>query len=333
MLRRKGWDRLLALLLLVLVVTSASAAPLSEGLIEAQKLASQTLLEQIEEIESEFEGTGDLDRYEAEYRDAFAQRQSTPIADETMDRTLATAPYVFVTDVHTARESQSHTLQVMKTMASNPAPMTFVMEWIDRSFQKDVDAYLAGKIKLQTLRKRVRYDEIWSFPWESYRRILEGAKGLGVPILLVDSFLEPHGLAERDAQISDTISSHRAANPDMRYLVAYGAYHLLGKDHLTERLARAGLEPQVILVDEANDFYWEALDRTKDPEAFRVLDLGGNLYYVRCGSPLERQQAYRSYLMDLMGYSEDDFDMPIDEILAPLGDRRAKFSRLHRTVH
>lgn len=319
----------LGLLLGLVVVAASLAAPLDPAAIEARMEVSRKLLEQIVQIEAVFEDTGSLARYEREYLKALAARPASPVAEKILFQRLATSPYVFVSDVHNCADSQGLTLEVMRAVAAGPGPVTLVLEWVDRRFQGDVDAFLAGKITLSTLRRRICYEQYWSFPWTSYRRVLDEAKRLGLAILLSEDLENDHGLAERDAAICDTVATHRDANPGMRYMVVYGAYHLLGPRHLTARLATRGLTPQVIIVDESDTHYWATLKAVKDPDLIEALDLGDGVFYVERGSPVERHRAYRNFLMSLTGWEEEDFDESLDEILAPLVERRSAFDAIH----
>jgi hypothetical protein len=304
------------------------AVPLSDESIENQLRVSEKLQEQIAQIEAIFEDTGELNTYEEEFKKALTERKASPLTEKLLFERIGDTPYVFVADVHTSRETQTLIIEVMRQM-SGASPVTVVLEFIDRQFQHEVDDYLAGNIDLETLRVSICYEQYWNFSWDSYCRILEEARNLSFFVLLTENLEEENDLYVRDVMVSSAIGAHRNANPGMHYLVPYGTYHLLGNNHLTERLTQQGLAPQLIVVDEADIHYWNTLKVVKDPELIKAMDLGDNLYYIQRDSPIERLKAYRAYLMTVTGWMEEDFTEPLDSIMAQLKERRSIFGRIH----
>jgi len=139
---------------------------------------------------------------------------------------------------------------------------------------------------------------------------------------LTEDLEDDHDLYERDGTICRAVVAHRSVHHGMRYVVPYGVCHLLGRRHLTDRLEDEGFVPRTIIVDEADECYWTALERTRDPRLIEALFLGDGVYYVQRGSPLERQLDYRAYVLMLTGWMEEDFDEALVE-------RQSRFDRLH----
>ncbi len=193
-------------------------------------------------------------------------------------------------------------------MRAGKGPMTLVIEWVDISFQKQVDEFLAGRLPLKDVRNKISFDKLWGFSWAGYSKILSAAKQLKTPILLVERLKTSHNLADRDNFITAKISEHSKKAAGMRYLVVYGDYHTLGSGHLSQKMAKAGLKPQTILIGDGKDIYWKLLGKIKDPAKIGFADLGSGIYYVRNGTPLERSLAYRDYLMKMLGYHKNDFE-------------------------
>ena len=129
------------------------------------------------------------------------------------------------------------------------------------------------------------------FPWDGYSEILQRAKSLQVPILLADSFIEHKSLAERDDQVVARMNLYKRERPETRFLVVYGAFHILGKNHMSEKAAAANLAPDLFLVGEASEIFWQALGNYEDPAKFPFLSLGENIFYIQNGTPLERHRS------------------------------------------
>ncbi|PKL49944.1 MAG: hypothetical protein CVV42_04605 [Candidatus Riflebacteria bacterium HGW-Riflebacteria-2] len=320
----------LAILLVVLAACVAGADNVSKEEFSRLLLVEKTLHQQIDEMESELKTSKQLEAYKKSYLAAVPKGAPRPLSDAQIAKTLATARYVIMGDEHTTSQAQANTVSVLRMMRASKEPLTLVIEWVDISFQKQIDEFLAGRIPLKNLRGKISFDKLWGFSWASYSKILSAAKQLKTPILLVERLKASHSLASRDTFITKTIADHAKTNPGMRYLVVYGDYHVLGDDHLSQKLAKSGLKPQIILIGEAREIYWKLLGKLKDPAKIGFAELAGGIYYVRNGTPLERSMAYRDYLMKMLDYSKSDFEEwvgPAD--IAPKTSGRNNFEALH----
>ena len=179
---------------------------------------------------------------------------------------------------------------------------------------------MAGKNTLAKLRKAISYDSLWGFSWKSYSRILTYAKKGKFRILLTERLKTPHSLQVRDRYITSRLVDDRKKNPNMRYLIVYGEYHVLGSDHLSEKLYRLGFNPHIAIFGEGESIFWEHLKKESDLDQVKLLQFGKGLFYLCNGSPILKHWSYRNYLMSILGYTEDDFDdyIPL-ESLSPLG--------------
>lgn len=328
----KRHTKMLAITFLVLFITSlASAANISKNEFNRLLELENKLLEQIYEMESELETSRQLETYKKEYLAAIPKTAPRPISDSNMGKLLAAARCVVMGDEHTTNKSQANTITVLNMMRTGKKPVTLVIEWVDQSFQKDIDSFLAGRIPLKNLRSKINFDRLWGFSWSAYSKILTAAKKLKTPVLLVERLKASHSLANRDSFIAGKIAKSAKAKPDMRYLVVYGDYHTLGSNHLSDKLAKEGVTPQLILIGEARDTYWKLLGKLKDPAKIGFATLGKNIYYICNGTPLERSLAYRNYLMKILGYRKSDFDYWVDtRDIVPLSASSSNFERLHK---
>ncbi|HAE40829.1 MAG TPA: hypothetical protein DCG57_19675 [Candidatus Riflebacteria bacterium] len=315
---------------LVFILSAAGAAEISKNEYNRLRQVEKTLQQQINEMEAELKTSKSLANYKKSYLAAVPATAPQPASDAEMAKILAGARYVMLGDEHTTNQSQINTANVLRMMRATKEPVTLVIEWVDISFQKEIDAFLAGSLPLKDLRARISYDKLWGFSWTSYAKILSAAKQQKTPILLVERLKGNHSLADRDSFITATIVAHAKKAANMRYLVVYGDYHILGDGHLSSQLAKAGLKPQIILIGDAADTYWKLLGKGKDPAKIGFASLNNGIYYIRNGTPLERSLSYRDYLMKMLGYKKSDFEEwvgPAD--IVPQAGGRNNFEALH----
>jgi hypothetical protein len=330
MIKRKSPVYLLVFFLLVLTC-QAFSAQISKAEFDRLVLVDKLLLGQIGEMEAEFENSPALKKYRVEYLATVASKQIKPVSTQEMIKNIDAARFVFLGDEHTTAESQLNTIKILGLMRKNKAPVTLVLEWIDESHQADIDAFLAGKLPLKNLRGKIAFDKDWGFSWTSFGKILSAAKKMKVPILLVERLKKRYSLGDRDTHIAGKIKLNADKNKEMRFLTVYGEYHLLGPDHLTEKCAQLGLKSQLIMVGDAPGVYWKLLGRTMDPDKVEFAHLKNNVFYIRNGTPVERSFSYRSYLMKVLGWSQDDFDEKITRAdITAKAAAQANFDRLHQ---
>lgn len=316
----------------ILLATCLNAANISKEEFNRLRRVEKVIKTQIDEMESELKTSKSLAKYKKEYLAAVPATTPKPVSETEMAKLLAESPMVLIGDEHNTDRSQQNTVMVLKLMKTGQKPVTLVIEWIDISHQADVDSFLSGKMPLKDLRAKTGFDKLWGFSWASYSKVLNAAKALKTPVLLVERLKGAQkSLYERDDFITATIAAHAKKNPDMRYLVAYGDYHILGKDHLAEKLAKAGFKNQLSLIGDAEETWWKLLGSLKDPAKIGFAALSSNVYYMFSGTPLERNLAYRNYLMKMLGYKKNDFDEwvgPAD--IVPLNSAAGSFNQLHR---
>lgn len=311
---------------------SAEAAGISKEEFTRLRQLEKTVLEQISEMEADLKPSKSLEQYKKEYLAAVAKASPRAISDAAMGKLLAGARYVLLGDEHTTDRSQQNAAMVLKLMKAGSDQVTLVIEWIDISFQNEVDAFLAGKLALKDLKTKISFDKLWGFSWTSYARILNAARQLKTPVLLVERLKgQQHSLNSRDDFIVSTINSHSQKNKGMRYLVVYGDYHIIGNGHLAQKLAKTGMKPQICLIGDAPEVYWKLLGSLKDPGKIGFAELGNGIFYIVNGTPLERSLSYRNYLMKMVGFKKSDFEEwvgPAD--IMPQSAERSKFEALHR---
>jgi hypothetical protein len=322
---------LLVTLLLVVFSTALHAGTVSKDEYNRLRAVDKTLRSHISEMEKQLQPSASLKKYMKEYEAAVPTVTPEPVSDTEIAKMLAAARYVMLGDEHTTSRSQANTVLVLKMMKAAKEPVTLVIEWVDISFQKQIDAFLAGKLPLKDLKSKISFDKLWGFCWADYAKILTAAKKLKTPVLLTERLKGTHSLADRDSFITSTVAAHAKANAGMRYLVVYGDYHILGANHLSDKLEKAGFKPQLRLIGDAKDTWWKLLGKMKDPDRISFAKLGSDIYYIANGTPAERSLSYRNYLMKLLGYTKSDFeDWVGPNDIKPRSGTDKSFDSLHR---
>lgn len=316
---------------LALLAARLPAAPLALEQIDCLAATHRALKSQLAEMNEYFGVPAPLARYEREYRDALRAGTTEVTPVETMGPRLESARLVLLGDTHTELESQLNTVEVLRTMQAGPGPVSLVIEWIDRSFQDEVDAFLAGELTPGALRAAVEYDTHWSFSWEHYLPILEAARDQGAGVLLVENHRERQELDARDRDIVEWTLAHRAAHPETRYLVVYGSYHVLGEGHLPDLFEEGGHPADAVVVGEGPEVYYQALRKVGDPDLLRYVRLGEGLYFIRNGTPVERERESRDRFMGYSGWREEDFRDQVPDCDATHPYQR-RFRQLHRSL-
>lgn len=327
---QKNWLMVPAFLLAA-GLGAAMAGEVSKDEFNRLRAVDKLLRSHISEMETQLKASPSLKKYMKEYEAAVPKAAPQPVSDSEMAKLLAGARYVLMGDEHTTARSQANTVLVLKMMKAVKEPVTLVIEWVDVSFQKEIDAFLAGKLPVKDLKTKISFDKLWGFSWTDYAKILAAAKQLKVPVLLTERLKGTHSLSDRDSFITSTVAAHAKQNAGMRYLVVYGDYHILGPDHLSDKLAKAGLKPQLQLIGDAPETYWKLLGKVKDPDKIGFARLTDSIFYVVNGTPAERSLSYRNYLMKLLGYTKSDFEEwagPAD--VKPKSGASNSFDALHR---
>ena len=252
-----------------------------------------------------------LKTYFDEYEAVLKGRAHTPLTTSTVSTMLSTAQCVMQGDFHLAPQSQEMTINILEMMSAGEGHITVVLEWIDVSFQKEVDAYLANKyddekqmLLLEQLKKDIHYETCWSFPWENYYPILLAIKRLDAAVLLTDNRIHRPGIRVRDKEAAEAICKLHKEKPLERLLVVYGETHLLGSDHLSEKMAIGGFQPDIIMNGRNEKLFWRALEKYGKFDTMAFLDLGdlifedgadpyktSTLIYFLAGNPVDRKRA------------------------------------------
>jgi len=132
-------------------------------------------------------------------------------------------------------------------MASRP--LALGLEMVHARDQAALDRYLTGQIHEAELRRLIRHEVEWGYPWAASARLLRRARAQGVPALGLD--LPPRGgiesLARRDRVAAERIAAlAETLGPQGTVVVVFGEAHLAAP-HLPCALARHGIEGDALV--------------------------------------------------------------------------------------
>ncbi|RME17703.1 MAG: hypothetical protein D6797_02020, partial [Bdellovibrio sp.] len=175
-------------------------------------------------------------------------------------------------------------------VARNTLPskkITVVFEWIPQELLPELQLYLKGASSLKHFLSLLKEKNFWNFNLSLYGRLLSFCKKNHIKILLPEH--KNSGdlpLKERDSLISKILIQKKKDSPQNKFFVFYGAYHLLGPEHLGDLIQQKGFATTVFtgFFDKA---FWRAY---KEAPLFQMVQLEENIFYWLSDTPLERNQ-------------------------------------------
>lgn len=227
-----------------------------------------------------------LKRYQSEFLNAYRSLEpKAALTTKQMSKKLNEAEVILLNDHHADVRSQAFTVEMLTVLSQKKKNLKVVIEWIEKKDQKVLDAYLSGKLSLDKLKAKIDFDNTWGFNWKSYKEILKTVKALKVQLVAVESRLTTNSAYERDSLITKEISELKQKSPDASILVIYGTYHLIGKHHLKDKIERAGIKVDMVLLDHVSSHLAFGFERFPNKD---FIDLGENHYFIRLGEPMDR---------------------------------------------
>ncbi len=128
-------------------------------------------------------------------------------------------------------------------------PLALGLEMVHARDQAALDRFLAGRIDEAELRRLIRHEVEWGYPWAASARLLRRARRGGAQALGLD--LPPRGgvesLARRDRAAAERIAAlAEALGPRGTVVVVFGEAHLAAP-HLPRALARHGIAGEALV--------------------------------------------------------------------------------------
>lgn len=256
-------------------------------------------------------------RYERDYARAVATYERRATFYE-LDRELAAADVVYVGDYHTLPQAQRAFLRLLRRLPE-ARPVTVALELVPTRRQRDLDAYLDGRVEVDELRDLVLPD---FGEWQNWREILELSRSRGYHVIGVDASARgPTGskLAGRDRFAARQIARARDRWPDAPVFVLVGELHV-APGHLPAEVQRLAREPlQDVIVYQNCEAIWQDLERRGIEHAVELVRVRAHEYALMNTPPIVCQQSFLNWL-------------DIDEGLPELGAPEERFHKYARSI-
>lgn len=228
------------------------------------------------------------------------------------------ADIVYGGDFHALSQSQRTHLKILRALETK-RPVILALECFGRDAQKELDLFLAGRIDIDQLKKKTRWDRTWGFPWDGYRALLELAKRRGFKLLALNEPFKSrlhHDLEVREKRAAEIVRASRLKLSQSLVYVVFGDLHIADR-HLP-RWVRKGLrgteKPREVSIHiNSEKIYFElakkGLELTTD-----VVKFGPGRYCVMSSPPWVQWQSYLLFLERTIdsGLARDDDDDEFD---------------------
>jgi hypothetical protein len=263
---------------------------------------------------------------------------------------LESVDFVLGGDFHAHGPAQRTHFKILRQVAIDRG-LVLAMECFEVSSQKWIDEFLAGRIDLEKLRAKAKWDARWGFPFENYRALIELARRRRWKILACgwprEMTAGRQGLSKQDVFVAKRLWAASLLDPGKLIYLIMGELHLPGiEKHLLElkaslkengrRPAWRGVSILALHVMGEEVYFKLALKslehtvdvvRFLDPRTRRVPKRGSSKstpdlrrYVALCSPPWVLWQSYLLHLDRTVelewadaGRTEEDFD-PTDHV-------------------
>lgn len=201
-------------------------------------------------------GPAGLRAYKEAYYRSLGQRFVGHVTERELMAQLRTVRVLYLGDHHDDDELHARMLALLDSVQRAGRPIVLGVEAIGEQDQRAVNDYLAGRIGMEELRRRIA--SRWPGSWldssqveaRFYRALLERAREHAIPVFA----LEPAprwDLLRRDALMAVNVHATAERHPDALIVVVVGQAHLLGGDRVIQQVGlpwvALGARPSVAL--------------------------------------------------------------------------------------
>jgi uncharacterized iron-regulated protein len=103
---------------------------------------------------------------------------------------LSNVSIVYVGEMHTSEEDHKLQLTVLEKLSQGGRCVELAMEMFPAAAQPVLDRYLRGQMSEENFLKEVRWEDVWGFPYQSYRRLIDWQKDRLMPVLGLNAPIE-----------------------------------------------------------------------------------------------------------------------------------------------
>jgi hypothetical protein len=246
--------------------------------------------------------TGHGRGYLREFTQHFREYDSVLSPNDLQER-IAAANAILIGDYHALPACQRFAAELIETSARERRVVLGVEAVLARD-QRILDAWWRREIAEVELRRRLRFEREWGYPWEPFYELLSSARDHTEGIFALDCMPREdlRRIRSRDRHAATKIAEIREHHPDAAIFVLFGESHL-APEHLPRALDELLPQEQTLtILQNVDALYWRAV-----AQQAAAVSIGKNVVCVFNSSPLEK---YESYRLCLDGWNSATDDLP-----------------------
>lgn len=237
--------------------------------------------------------------YEKRYLNTVKNYQKIVEVEEVTPRILE-ADIVYIGDYHTLNQSQRSLMRVLRTIIPLTDNFVLMMEVIRKKYQKELDAFMKGRLKDLTFLKKTGFKAHWFFDlWDNFKPIFDFAKYHKIPMLALEAAGEDESLKKRDKAMARRIFETWQENPGKKIFVFVGDLHL-AREHLPFEVSKIfkskNIEIKTLtLFQNSEAIYWK-LAAIGLEDKTHVVQISDKEFCRMHTPPIIAQQSYLNWL-------------------------------------
>lgn len=232
-------------------------------------------------------------KYLREFAEAF-RRYDRVLDREEFEQTVCSADIVLIGDYHALPASQRCAAELLETTARQ-RPVVLAVEAVLTRDQRILQQWWRREISPEELRRRLRFDREWGYPWEPVYDLLNAARDHAEGVYGIDCMPreDMRRIRSRDRHAAAKIGEIRQRHANAGILVLFGESHMAPR-HLPEAVRRTLPDEKLLTVLQNVDaLYWQAIAEQKPPGQTAPVAMGQDAVCVFNSSPLEKYESYR----------------------------------------
>ena len=227
-------------------------------------------------------------KYLREFRQAFPTYDA-PLEATELNRLLASAGIVLIGDYHALPASQRFAAGLIESLP-HQGPVVLGVEAILSRDQQALESWWRREIGEEDLRRQLRFDREWGYPWQPLYELLLTARDHAEGIYGLDC--QPRNdlrrIRSRDRHAALKIQQIRQQHSNAKIIVLFGESHL-APQHLPQRLREMlPQENALAVLQNLDSIYWQATEA-----GAAAVHVGNDSVCVFNASPLEKYESYR----------------------------------------
>lgn len=278
--------------------------------------------------------------YESESRSKFRHSSKQELINAVND-----AEIIFAADFHAFSQAQRTHLKILRALHVN-RKVTLALEAIPHGFEKEINAYLSGKLSETSFLRKVEWQKHWGFPWENYRPLFQLAKQRGFKVIGLNKTMahthqqQPRDLQNRDKFAGQILAKQLREDKERLIYVVYGELHI-ATPHLPKATEDAlKFAPRTIQIYQNLERVYFKLNQKQLEGKIDVVKFSANRFAINSAPPWVQWQSYLMYLdstvdteLDLEEDSIDFTDRVSSLVKVLASDLKLKFKVDDLTVY